>query len=41
MFQDPKEVFGMSKYVMKKESPQAPEWQEEMMAEAVGRDLLI
>ncbi len=31
----------MSKYVMKKESPQAPDWQEEMMAEAVGRDLLI
>ncbi len=30
----------MSKYVMKKETPQAPDWEEEMMAEAVGRDLL-
>ena len=31
----------MSKHVMRKEIPQAPDWEEEMMAEAVGRDLLI
>ena len=31
----------MSKNVMKKEIPQAPDWEEEMMAEAIGRDLLI
>jgi hypothetical protein len=41
LFQDPKEVFAMSKYVMKKEPPQAPDWQEEMMAEALGADLLV
>ncbi len=39
-FQDPKEVFDMSKYVMKRQTPQVPDWQEEMMAEAVGCDLL-
>jgi hypothetical protein len=30
----------MSKYVMKRETPQAPDWEEEMMAQAIGRDLL-
>ncbi len=40
-FQDSKEVLCMSKYVMKKEIPQAPDWQAEMMAEAIGGDLLI
>jgi hypothetical protein len=31
----------MSKYVMKMEMPQVPDWEEGEMAEAVGRDLLI
>jgi hypothetical protein len=30
----------MSKYVMKREMPQVPDWEEGEMAEAVGRDLL-
>ena len=30
----------MSKYVMKLEVPQAPEWEEQEMAEAMGQDLL-
>jgi len=30
----------MSQYVMKMETPQAPDWEEGEMAEAVGRDLL-
>jgi hypothetical protein len=40
-FQDSQEVLSLSKNVMKKEIPQAPDREEEMMAEAVGRDLLI
>ena len=30
----------MSQYVMKMETPQAPDWEEGEMAQAVGRDLL-
>jgi hypothetical protein len=40
-FQDSQEVLSRSKNVMKKEIPPAPDREEEMMAEAVGRDLLI
>ncbi len=30
----------MSKYVMKLEIPQVPAWEEDAMAEAMGRELL-
>jgi hypothetical protein len=30
----------MSKYVMKLEAPQTPDWEEQDMAQALGQDLL-
>ena len=38
--QEPQGGVRLSKYVMKLEVPQAPEWEEQEMAEAMGQDLL-